>query len=221
MNPEPGDPSAPSAVMFDQSLACWSGGFTAQERDDLRDCLLDAHGFATRAYDPRTLQGSWVERYRSRVLKHGCELLAPVIHQPRVVRSLAELNQGIREVIELTGSRGMANLVWACLEALNVQRFAKDFFAQGDADSTRASFQMASCERSAAGETVFMLCAMRLTAYSDSRDHGLWHEIRRDMVLTVRGGLYRFDQGVYAGHRERIRSQLSRESLSRVQALKL
>lgn len=123
-------------LLTGESMMSFAPNLMKEERDDLFDLLMQADGFASRAFDRQQLWKSWMDRYRNRLEKHGCRPVS-LITEPAQV------------------------------------------------------------------------------------DFDFWTSTRRDMVLRVVGGVYRFDRQVYDGYRQAIRADLRERALAQVVRIEL
>jgi hypothetical protein len=100
---------------------------------------------------------------------------------------------------------------------MRVHRYARHFFGGGSGITDVARFQVIPCSQEVSKEIVLLVCSVHITGHVDTRDFDFWTQTRRDMVLRISGGAYRFDRGQYARHREKIRRELGACAQSRIQ----
>lgn len=198
-----------TGAIVGSSLVSLYDGIGRQDREDILDCLSHAHAFASRYHDQRDDYSNWMFRYRTRLENRGCILVNPILHTPQVIVQASELDAVTFDIIDSAGSRALADLAGASWHSLKVSGHAKRFFRNGSRDGELGRFQMVPCVSDANGDVLLLICAIRLTESVDTRDFDFWTDTRREMLLRISGGVYRFDRAVYAGYRALIRTQLN------------
>lgn len=190
------------------SMVSLYNGIDAQDRDDIFDCLLYADVFASRFHDQRKDYSNWLFRYRRRLETRGWVLENPIRHTPHVIFRASDLDAATFHVIDSTGARALADLAQATWRSTRINHHADHFFSRSSQDGELARFQMVPCMSDADGTVLMLICAIRLTGSVDIRDFEFWTETRREMLLRISGGVYRFDRAVYGKYREDVRTQL-------------
>lgn len=204
--------STATGAIVGSSLVSLYDGIGRQDREDILDCLSHAHAFASRYHDQRDDYSNWMFRYRTRLENRGCLLVSPIRHTPQVIFHSSELEAVTFNIIDSAGSRALANLAGAAWRSLKVNRHADRFFSNGSRDGELGRLQIVPCLSDSKGDVLILICAIRLTASVNTRDFDFWTDTRREMLLRISGGVYRFDRAVYAGYREQIRRQLNANS---------
>ncbi|MBD8119847.1 hypothetical protein IFT62_01330 [Pseudomonas lutea] len=203
--------SARTGALVGSNLVSLYEGVNRQDRENIMECLLGAHMFASRHFDQRRDYSNWFFRYRTRLQSRGCVFVSPIIHQPRVISSAAELDSSTFRVVRAVGSRILAELVQASWKGMRANEYANQFFKHGDADGVIGNVQVVPCTVEATGDINMLICSISLTGTVDIKDYDFWTETRREMLLRISGGLYRFDRTVYAAYRAQIRSELGKD----------
>ncbi|MFJ4431006.1 hypothetical protein ACIPZG_08545 [Pseudomonas sp. NPDC089395] len=199
-----------SLVSFDSSLA-------RDERHDIHCLLAQADAFSSRAFDRDVLWKSWLDRYRNRLVKHGCEERQLLSLEPVVVNSLEAFNQQLALTLANPTVGGLVEKGLLSREVLEKREFAERFFAKGSADGRSNTFLVTPCGKNDQGEIILLVYVLHLSAGVDSREAGGYGpDIRRELVLWRTGNVYRFDRAVYAGYRQEIRQSLSESSLRHI-----
>lgn len=190
------------------SVVSFYDGIDRQDRDDLFDCLLHADTFASQHFDPRKDYSNWLFRYRTRLEGRGWTLINPIKHTPHVIFQPADLGAATIAIIQSAGAKELADLTDAAWRSMQINHHADHFFSHSVRDGELARFQMVPCITDAGGTVLMLICAIRLTGSVDIRDFEFWTQTRREMLLRISGGVYRFDRTVYGKYREDIRNQL-------------
>lgn len=188
-----------------------------QGREDIFDCLLHAEQFASHHFDPREDYCNWLFRYRTRLEARGLQLINPITHAPKVIFETADLDAVTFDITHSVGDRALADLALASWRSMKGHLYAERFLSHGLENGELARFQVVPCTLDTQGRTQMLICAIRLTGTVDNRDFDLWTQTRREMLLRVSGGVYRFDRTVYAKYRTQIREQLLTSSDDAIQ----
>lgn len=203
--------NARTGAVVGSNLVSLYEGINRQDREDIMECLLGAHVFASRHFDQRQDYSNWFFRYRTRLQSRGCVFVSPIIHQPQVITSATELDSTTFGVVRTAGSRTLAELTQAAWKGMRANDYASEFFKRGDADGVIGNIQVVPCTLEASGDINMLICSISLTGSVDIKDYDFWTETRREMLLRITGGLYRFDRTAYAPYRAQIRSELGRD----------
>jgi hypothetical protein len=203
--------NARTGAVVGSNLVSLYGGINRQDREDIMECLLGAHVFASRHFDQRQDYSNWFFRYRTRLQSRGCVFVSPIIHQPQVITSATELDSTTFGVVRAAGSRTLAELTQAAWKGMRATDYANKFFKHGDADGVIGNIQVVPCTLEASGDINMLICGISLTGTVDIKDYDFWTETRREMLLRITGGLYRFDRTAYARYRAQIRNELGRD----------
>lgn len=203
--------TARTGAIVGSSLVSLYEGIKAPDRGDIMECLLAAHVFAGRHFDQRQDYSNWFFRYRRRLQSRGCVFVSPIIHQPQVIFGPTELDSVTFSIVQSVGSETLAELAQAAWKAMQVNQYAEAFFSRGDGNGELGNLQIVPCSLDASGDIIMLICGIRLTGTVDIKDFDFWSETRREMLLRITGGVYRFDRAAYAQYREQIRSDLGRE----------
>ena len=186
-------------------------GIGASDRDDILDCLSHADGFASRVFDQKMEYHNWLFRYRTRLQQRGWDLINPVRHTPQVIFDAKELNAVSYRVFESVASRTLARLAQSAWSSMSTNRPPRAFFRAADRDGELGRMQLMPCVLEPDGDIMMLAYCIRLTGTVDTRDFDFWTQTRREMLLRISGGVYRFDRQVYARFRDEIRTQLGNE----------
>lgn len=186
-------------------------GIGGSDRDDILDCLSHADGFASRAFDQKAEYLNWLFRYLTRLQQRGWGLINPIKHTPQVIFDAGELNAVSYRIFESIASRRLAGLAQSAWSSMNTNRFAQAFFRAGDRDGELVRMQLMPCVLEPDGAIMMLAYCIRLTGTVDTRDFDFWTQTRREMLLRISGGVYRFDRAEYARYRDTIREQLGKE----------
>ncbi|MEB0079951.1 hypothetical protein QN386_06485 [Pseudomonas sp. CCI3.2] len=203
------------------NLVSFVAGMSVQEKEDILDLLLHADFFASQAYDQHVHWKSWLDYYRNRMVKHGCQLKSQILRAPVVITDSCELDRLTFKVVGTEGSAKLARLVQASFNAIRVNEYAQAFFRRGTGAGRIGSFQIVPCERTANGEIRVFLCALRINALAVIDDSWFWDNTHRDLVLHLVGGVYAFSTARYAPFREQIRTKLVQNSTRFIQDIEL
>ena len=201
--------SAGSGAIVGTSLVSLYEGIGPQDRDDILGSLAHADGFASRHYDQQQEYSNWIFRYQTRLQQRGWRFVNAIRHTPQVIFHPPELDSISYHVIDSAGSRALAELAQAAWSALSINRYAQTFFMTGNRNQELGRLQMIPCMLDASGEIILLVCCIRLTGTVDTRDFDFWTETRREMLLRITGGVYRFDRKVFAGYRDEIHRLLA------------
>lgn len=204
--------SSASVAIVGSNLISLYDGVARQDREDILDCLSHAHVFASRYHDQRDDYSNWLFRYRTRLESRGCILVSPIRHTPQVIFHASELDSATFDIIDSAGSRALAELADASWRSMKLSQHARHFFSRGSGNGEVGRFQTVPCMSDSYGDVLMLICAIRLTETVDTRDFDFWTDTRREMLLRISGGVYRFDRAVYSGYRALIRMQLNREA---------
>ncbi|MBX8576448.1 hypothetical protein [Pseudomonas cichorii] len=196
-----------NALIAGSNIISFSSSVSVQARQDIADMLLYAEFFATQSYRPNEFWTSWLNYYRSSLVRSGCKLKSQIVKQPMVINDAEEL-----DVIsfDITGSVSVGNLLELTrrsFKAARLNQYAQHFFQYGSGSGAVGNFQVVPCEE-VAGEVHLLLCGLNASATvtSDSRGGDSW--IKREMVVRLGGGVYGFTSAAFAPQRERIRARL-------------
>jgi hypothetical protein len=203
-----------------QSLVSLFESIAPQDRDDILDCLLRVDGVAGLVSREQNFP-YWVYRYGQGLEHRGCEKLSPIIHQPQVISCASELESITFEVIKSTGFQALATQAKASLKAARVRDLARHFFAREGGVTDVARFQVVPSSAGARQEIILLVCSVQISGHVDTRDFDFWTQTRRDMVLRISGGAYRFDRDQYARHRRRVKQELGARAGSEIQRFEL
>ena len=196
------------------SLLSFGSGLARDERHDIHCLTAQADAFASRAFDRDVLWKSWLDRYRNRLVKHGCKELQLLSLEPVVVTSFEAFRQQLAQTLANPTVGGLIEQGLLSQEVLEKREFAERFFSKGSADGRSNTFLVTPCGKNDQGEIILMVYLLHLSADVDGREGGGYGpDIRRDLVFWRTGNVYRFDRGVYAGYREEIRKSLSETAL--------
>ncbi|MFQ6574333.1 hypothetical protein [Pseudomonas sp. UM16] len=209
------------AYLAANALVTFDPGLAQAERQDALDMLMHAHGFASKSYDSRVHWKSWMDHYRNRLEKHGCQQLSLITEQPRVITSAKELQSIAATVVGDVGTVALANRVTTAIGRVRKSQYADRFFSNGKSGGGLSDFLAVPWEKERSGELLLLVFGMNISLSVETRDFDFWTQTQRDMVLRVVGGLYRFDRGVYANHRESISQSLKSMTLAHVKAFQL
>ncbi|MFJ5298317.1 hypothetical protein ACIQAL_17500 [Pseudomonas sp. NPDC088368] len=197
-----------TGAIVGSSVVSFYDGISGQDRDDLFDCVLHADVFASQHFDPKADYSNWLFRYRTRLEMRGWTLINPIKHTPQVIFRPEELDAATIAIIESAGAKELAELTHAAWRSMEINHHADHFFSHSVRDGEMARFQMVPCMTDADGNVLMLICAIRLNGSVDTKDFEFWTETRREMLLRISGGVYRFDRTVYETYREDIRNQL-------------
>ncbi|GFM89509.1 hypothetical protein PSCICO_49080 [Pseudomonas cichorii] len=196
-----------NALIAGNTIVSFSSTVSRQAREDIADMLLYAEFFATQSYRPNEFWTSWLNYYRSTLVRSGCKLKSQIVKEPMVITGAEELDS---ISFDITGSVRVDNLLELTrrsFKAARLNQYARHFFQYGSGSGSVGNFQIVPCEE-VAGEVHLLLCGLHAssTITSDSRGGDSW--INREMVVRLGGGVYAFNRTVFASQRERIRARL-------------
>lgn len=213
--------SPATGAIVGSSLVSLYDGVARPDREDIFDSLLSADRFASRHHDQRRDYTNWFFRYRRRLESRGWVLKSPILHTPQVVFGPAELDSVTFDLVASAGAQALADLVQASWRSMRVHRFADHFFDKGQRNGELGRLQMVPCMNDADSTLLMLICGIRLTGSIDMRDFEFWSETRREMVLRISGGVYRFDRATYGRYRQEIRNSLSGDADRAIEEFKL
>lgn len=207
------------AYLAENAIITFASGMTKEERQDALDLLMQARMFASNAYDAKVHWKSWMDRYRNRLEKHGCQLLSLITEPPRVITSADELQGIAATVVGNVGSAALADMVAFAIGSIGQTEYADRFFSNGENGGALSDFVAVPCEKTPSGDILLVVFGMNVGLSVETRDFDFWTQTQRDMVLSVVGGLYRFDRDMYAKYREAISASLAGTAKARVKKL--
>ncbi|HEX8595473.1 MAG TPA: hypothetical protein VF682_19690 [Pseudomonas sp.] len=184
-------------------------GVPRQSRDDIADMLMYADFFASQSYRRHEFWTSWLDYYRSQLVKVGCRLEALITKEPMVISDASELDE-ISFIIK--GSVPVDNLIALTQRSMVMVRldeFAESFFQYGAGSSAVNGFQIVPCvENAKTGKVHLLLCSLHVSTSVESDNRGGSWRTNREMIVRLGGGVYSFDSKAYELHRDRIRTRL-------------
>lgn len=194
-------------AVIGESLVSLFAGIAQQDRDDVFDCLLKADSVAGKVSQRENFP-YWVFRYGQSLEQRGFKKLSPIIHQPQVITQASELESVTFAVIDSAGSRALARQAVSSLQAVLKGGHARHFFQSNAQRSELARFQLLPCLAGHDNQLIMLVCSIQVTGYAEPPDADFWGRSRREMVLRIIGGAYRFDRTVYARMRDAVRREL-------------
>ncbi|TDF86386.1 hypothetical protein [Pseudomonas sp. H9] len=216
------DFSAPlKTYLAENTIITFAPALTAEERQDAMSLLLQARLFASNLLDSRIHWKSWMDRYRNRLEKHGCKLLSLITEPPRVIHSADELQGIAATVVGQVGDTELAEMVEHAIGRVRESGYAGRFFSKGENGGAFSEFVAVPCEKNQAGDILLVVFAVNIGLSVDVRDFDFWTETRRDMVVHVVGGLYRFERDTYAQYREAISTYIAESAKTRIRKLSI
>ncbi|MEG1038592.1 MAG: hypothetical protein RSE94_01605 [Pseudomonas sp.] len=210
-----------NTYMTENTMITFAPSVTAEERQDALSLLLQARLFASKAFDPRVHWKSWMDRYRNRLEKHGCQLQSLITEPARVVRSAKELKGIVAKVAGEVGAADLAEQVSNAVGQIKETGFAGRFFSKGENGGAYSEFVAVPCGKNQAGDVVLLVFAINIGLSVEVRDFDFWTETQRDMVVHVVGGLYRFDRKAYAQHRATVEAYLIEAARARIRTVNI
>lgn len=207
--------------LTDNSVITFAPTMTTEERRDALSLLLQARLFASKAFDPKVHWKSWMDRYRNRLEKHGCQLQSLITEPARVVRSAKELKGVVAKVAGEAGAADLAEQVAYAVGQIKETGFAGRFFSKGENGGAFSEFIAVPCDKNQAGDVVLLVFAVNIGLSVEVRDFDFWTETQRDMVVHIVGGLYRFDRTAYAEHRAAVEGYLIEAARARIRTVSL
>ncbi|MGF6592122.1 hypothetical protein [Pseudomonas sp. 2835] len=208
-------------LLTGESMMSFAPNLMKEERDDLFDLLMQADGFASRAFDRQQLWKSWMDRYRNRLEKHGCRPVSLITEPAQVVTSADQMQACIASITGRVATPLLARQVETTLKWVRDSQYAERFFRAGEQEEGFSSFLSVPSEKTASGDILLVVLGVNVTLSVETRDFDFWTSTRRDMVLRVVGGVYRFDRQVYDGYRQAIRADLRERALAQVVRIEL
>ncbi|MFJ3482947.1 hypothetical protein ACIPL1_06140 [Pseudomonas sp. NPDC090202] len=181
------------------------GNAGEQDRNDVLDCLALAEGAANQTAKASMNFLLWMYMYRSCLEERGFQLMAPAVHDTRIVVSADDFNRSIYKVLDQTGLRAVAMQSKAMFDAMGAVAFAERFFTDGGHNSATANFQILPYAQVVNGELMLFICGIGLTGRVDDAEHGSWTGERREMIMRVSCAAYSLNREVFATHRANIR----------------
>jgi hypothetical protein len=207
--------SATGAIVGN-SLVSFSTEISRQDRDDIFTCLLRAERVAGKVSRDEHF-AYWAYRYGKALEQRGCLKSSSIIHEPAVITSASELEDISFGVINSAGSLLLAQQAVASLKASEFQRHGNHFFESDGEQSVTAGFQVVPCLASSGKTVTLLVCGVHIAGQVETRDFDFWTHSRREMVLRITGGAYRFDRDAYAMHRERDARQIGEAGRQAIQ----
>ena len=208
--------SGRTGVIVGSSVVSLFEGIASQDRQDILDCISHAHQFASKHFDQRADYVNWLFRYRERLNSRGCVLKYPIMQEPKVVNSPSDLDSVAFNIITSGGSDLLVAQARECWRALRVRQYASQFLGSGVGNQELMRLQLVPCMQDDAGDIALLLCCIRLTGSEEVRDFDFWTQTRKEMLLRISGGVYRFERAVFGKYRDQIRSQLTRDADSAI-----
>lgn len=182
------------------------GNASAQDRDDILDCLALAEGGANRTCKASENFLLWMSVYRRCLEERDFSLMVPAIHDTRIVLSAKDFNTAFYKVIDQAGLRAVAMQAKAMFDAMGAAQFVERFFDNGEHGSAAVNFQVLPYAQVANGELLLFVCGIGLSGRANGRDQQTWSGEHRELIVRISCAAYSLDLGVYASvHREAVR----------------
>lgn len=197
-----------TGAIVGSSMVSFYDGIGSQDRQDLFDCLLHADAFASQHFDLRKDYSTWLFRYKTRLEMRGWTLINPIKHEPQVIFRPEELHATTIAITKSAGAKDLTDLIHTAWRSMEINHYADHFFSNSLHDGELARFQMVPCMNDPDGNVLMLICAIQITGSVDIRDFEFWTQTRREMLLRIGGGVYRFDRQVYERYRKDIRDKL-------------
>jgi hypothetical protein len=215
-------PAHSSAVLVGKNLASFAAGMSAQDRQDIKDCLLYAELRANEKYDRQTLWASWMNRYQRELVKLGFVLNGILVEGPPIrIWTARDFNRVTFRTLEQAGSRRLVELAQVSFEAMKTSAHAKMFLASWFSSGRSESFQVVPCEKTADGDVQVMVCGLNMITDVVVKGMFFWKDIYPEMTIRINGGSFVLNPDAYAQHRERVRAQLGDDAQRYITELEL
>ncbi|BCX65961.1 hypothetical protein [Pseudomonas izuensis] len=179
-----------------------------QDQQDIQDCLLYSELTANDKYPQHTSQKVWFDCYKNQLLEVGFTLEAMVHTEPFRVTSVPQLLRTGHEVIVRLGSKRMGELFEHTYRALELDKFAWEFFHGNVMHGGLGILKCAPCERLASGKTVVCLFGMRVSTTVTEQDFFFWKEFDKRVLIVPDGGVYAFKRKVFEDHRAQVHEKI-------------
>ncbi|WP_201193569.1 hypothetical protein [Pseudomonas fluorescens] len=210
------------AVVVGGCLSSFTPQVSAQDRQDIQDCLLYAELAANDKYPGLVSKKVWFDYYQGRLIKAGFKLKAFVASEPVRVANIQELLAMSHTVIGRMGYPRLGQLLRDTYKTLTLDRFAWEFFQGNVARGGQGILKCSPCERLASGETVVCLLSVQYSSRVTEQAFFLWSEFHEDLQIVPGGGVFAFDPEVFQRYRERVHEKIeSYSAKSLVHELKL
>lgn len=196
------------------SLVAFGPGLASQDRADIQDVLLDAQLFASHVHDFKGQWTSWMHYYRSRLAARGLKRKSLVLDDSLLVSSTEDLREATFRITGTAGRDQLGELVQRSFAAMGVFDAAQAYFSRGVDQVRLGSFQIVPCVKSAANETLLLLCGLHLNADEFSAGG-------RRLLFYFKGGSYVFNSTVYAAYREDVRRYLKTKAGAFIQNVQI
>ena len=200
-------------------------GFSAQERDDIRDWLLNAQQEAGRRTERD--QGwqqwdAWMSAHGDTLVNTGGYRKLEVVTPRKIITALGETFEFDFEV-EGDDDEDFDRLGQKSYEIADLPRMVQLIteFLGGRGNTRMGRFETAICSRNALGQTTVLVCALQLLGEFARADAVPFTPQTRRVVLSVGGGGYEFDTQAYAQHRDVVRRSLVEGVQRRIKYLEI
>lgn len=207
-----------NAVIAGKNLISFSGVAKSQ-RADIIDMLMYADFYASQTWSREKYWTSWINYYRSQLLRSGCQLRSQIVKPAMVINSASELDNISFSVTGSVRVSGLMELAQRSFRETRLNEYARHFFEAGSGSGHLSSFQVVPCESNGADDVSILICGLHASAsaVNESRGGDWW--TARDIVVRLAGGVYNFNQERFAPHRQRIQSRLLETSRFNLQQI--
>ena len=209
-------PTITDAVVVGGCLASFTPQVSAQDRQDIQDCLLYAELAANDKYPGQVSKKVWFDYYQGRLIKAGFTLKAFIAPEPFRVASIQELLTMSHTVIGRVGYERLGQCVRETYRALALDRFAWEFFRGNVARGGQGILKCSPCERLASGETVVCLLSVQYGTRVTEQALFLWSEFHHNLEIVPGGGVYAFNRAVFQHYRARVHEKIESYSAKRL-----
>ena len=201
-------PVLADAVVVGGCLLAFDSKVDLQDQQDIQDCLLYAELTANDRYPEHSTQKVWFDCYMRQLLEVGFTRDARVETEPFRVASVAQLLGIGRDVIVRLGSKRMGEFFEHTYKAMELDKFAWEFFHDNVMQGGQGILKCAPCERLASGKTVVCLFGMRVSTTVKEEDFFFRKAFDKRMLIVPDGGVYAFKRKIFEDHRVRVHEKI-------------
>jgi hypothetical protein len=210
------------SLILGSNLVSFVPGVPSEDRADIMDILLLAELQASERHSREKRWEAWITAYIQALANSGLRHQGLLSQPPRKITNKAAVSSEAGKLFFGIRPVRLAQEARSALEQMFMSEHAQSYFRHSfDFSSDRSdSFQIVPCEREESGLINIAVCGLNMLTRPKPRLRP-WRPVEREMVLTLRGGNFIYQQETYARHREDVKKALQAAGANDLQLISI